>query len=49
MAAAHHRENLLFQNVELYRGKNSVLAEDAAAGDLALEVLDGEDVNIYNL
>lgn len=49
MAVAHHRENPLFQNVELYQGKNSVLAEDAAAGDLALEVLDGEDVNIYSL
>ena len=47
-AEAHHSENPLFQNAELYLGENSALVEAAVVVDLALEVLDGEGVEKFS-
>ena len=45
-AVTHRRGNPLFQNAEMYRERNSALAEVAEAEAEVLEALEEEDVEM---
>ena len=43
LVAVNHRDSALFRNVDLYQGKEVLLADSAVVGGLALEVLEEGD------